>query len=38
MAAGAWAAERGLTRKLVLLSSLGLVFFAVQFATWRFVA
>ncbi len=38
MASGAWAAERGLTRKLVLVSSIGLVFFAVQFATWRFVA
>jgi len=38
MAGGAWAVERGLTRKLVLVSSLGLVFFAVQFATWRFVA
>ena len=38
MAGGAWAAERGLTRRLVLVSSIGLVFFAVQFATWRFVA
>jgi Mannosyltransferase (PIG-V) len=38
MAGGAWAAERGLTRRLVLVSSFGLVFFAVQFATWRFVA
>jgi len=38
MAAGAWSAERNLTRRLVLLSSLMLAFFAVQFATWRFVA
>ena len=38
MAGGAWAAERGVTRRLVLVSSLGLVFFTVQFATWRFVA
>jgi hypothetical protein len=38
MAAGAWAVDRGVTRKLVLLSSSALVFFTVQFATWRFVA
>jgi hypothetical protein len=38
MTAGAWSSERGLTRKLVLVSSLLLAFSAVQFATWRFVA
>lgn len=38
MTAGAWAAERGQTRKLVLVSSLGLAFFATSFATWQFIA
>ncbi len=38
MTAGAWAAERGQTRKLVLVSALGLAFFATWFATWQFVA
>jgi hypothetical protein len=38
MWAGGWAAERGYTRKLVVMSSLALCGFAVEFATWRFVA
>ncbi len=38
MAAGAWAVERGLTRRLALFSGAGAVLFTVQFVTWRFVA
>jgi hypothetical protein len=38
MWAGAWAAGRGSARKLILLSSVFAVGFAVEFATWRFVA
>jgi hypothetical protein len=38
MWAGAWAAERGSARRLIVLSSLFAVGFTIEFATWRFVA
>lgn len=38
MAAGAWLAERRVTRAVVLLGATLLVFFTFQFATWAFVA
>jgi hypothetical protein len=38
MAAGAWLAERRLTSKAVVLCAAMLAFFAVQFATWAFIA
>jgi len=38
MAAGAWVTERRLTRAVVVVGALLLVFFTFQFATWAFVA
>jgi hypothetical protein len=34
---GAWASERGIVRPLLALSTAGLIFFTLQFATWHWV-
>jgi Mannosyltransferase (PIG-V) len=38
MAAGAWVAKRGLQRPVVVVGSILLVFYTVQFSSWSFIA
>jgi hypothetical protein len=38
MAAGAWVAKRGLQRPAVVVGSILLVFYTVQFSSWSFIA